>query len=206
MKTISILIAIIFFNDISMSQNSITEKYCQTYRSYYTMAINNITYNDNSTQHDSLKIYLEDKLPPINWWRTSIENKDPNPNYNITKNIKYINQKLVRIVNTSHKNILIIKPDGLLVFVLQAKNEKNEWIGLESLITPYCVWSYKDRFNDTLKPNYEIQTFTELFPGDFKTRYRLMFVFYTDKSFKNPQYYYSNEIEGTITRCKLINW
>jgi hypothetical protein len=198
-KTLSIILGILFLPLCSCSQSD-TTRHCIDYASYYRMDIKKFTSIENPSSN-LIQIILEDVLPPIQWWRTSIS-QGQTPNFSITEKKKYLNQKLVRILNTSNTERILINPDHRLSLALQAKNEAGKWVTIEKFDTvEYCALSFKPHFNDTIKPNYECQTFTEFFPGEIKTKYRI-FLFFREKN-KKSQFYISNEIDGTIERCKL---
>ncbi len=153
---------------------------------YKTYSVNKSSENLNDSL-EPIIIYLEVKQPDTSWWKPSFS---------------YFGNTIcqIRIINNSADSIIIVKPEGYLSLALQAFKD-SQWIMIESILYPECGWSYRARFNDTLKPNYEIQTYAELYDGDINTKYRLIFC----PNVKMPQrkYYYSNEIPGKIEKCKL---
>lgn len=205
MKPISLISSFLLFAIHIYAKADSIEKYCDTSNNYYAMEITKADEMLIQNENDSIQVFLENIRPPIKWWRTSISNKEDNRNYTITNNVKYLNQLLVRIVNRTNHDLTVINPDGRLPVGLQAKNNNNVWVNVEFLDNWYCLLSFNPKFDMILKPNYEIKSFAQLFPGDIKTKYRLVFVYNPRADRNKRKYFYSNEVEGTIAKCKLVD-
>jgi hypothetical protein len=185
-----------------------TTKHCVNFHDYSVMDIKETPYPDIPYNSDSIQIIIENERPPLEWWRTTANYNTKDWKFFITDGKIYSKQKLVRIVNRGYNDKIIVCPDHALMLALQAKNEKGEWVYVEKIIETDFALSFNHRYNDTLKHNYEILTFTECPSGEIKTRYRFILLEIEwlpwGKKREDRIRYYSNEVEGTISRCKLI--
>ena len=202
-----ILAFVVCYENI-IAQDLITVESCKKESFYKVIQKVDVKSNNmNLTSDNNYQILLLDSFPPLDWWNPTIKIKEygqiknkENPSWRYTRNKKYSDQKLVKIINNSDDTLIIELPDRCLMLGLQAKNLEGEWIDVEECFQGACGNSFFGKENkDIFLPNNQWLTFVEFFAGNIKTKYRLKF-----QLTRNAGFIYSNEVEGTINECRFV--